>query len=165
MMNSNLMAGLTIVVVIALFAVLIGFVRYLTLTLENTGGNLVEALSVTTTIRQDCENIVSGVLALNKNLHAAAAGLGAVVNAAQQAARASRPAVVPVATPREPASDSRPSARWAARDANGSTPDAGAPRRLREPVAAATSPTSAAAVAGMKAIGASRREFRIRGSE
>lgn len=151
-MNSNLMAVLSLVVIIGLFAVLIGFVNYLTQTLTRTGNNLVSALAVTTSIRQDCESIVQGVLALNRNLNAAAAGLVTVAGSAKQRAASLSRVQEPSPTPSEPQDDLRPQARWATRTPPDAALPNGSTRTLREP-----SPQRE-----VSAIGASRREFRVR---
>ncbi|KRA27233.1 MULTISPECIES: hypothetical protein [unclassified Nocardioides] len=102
-MNTNLTSALSLIVVVALLAVLVGFVRHLTGVLNRTGKNLVDALAVTTTIRQDCEQIVGGVLALNVNLNAAAAGLNAVTSSAQRRAASRTTELRPITHPPTPA--------------------------------------------------------------
>jgi len=156
-MNTNLMAVLSIVVVIAFLAVLVGFVQHLTQTLTRTGRNLVSALTVTTAIRQNCERIIDGVVGLNKNLNTAAAGLTGLVSSAKQ--RADSLSTVSRTTIPPPLADHEP--RHLAPSMPG-TPTAPAPsasptRPLREPSPTRTfrqpSPTREV-----------RREFHVRGA-
>lgn len=155
-MNTNLMAVLSLVVIVALFVVLVGFVQHLTQTLTRTGNNLVSALAVTTTIRQNCENIVDGVLRLNKNLNAAAAGLTTVVSSATQRAASlsasPEPTLAPSGTDHEP----RHLADWTPRSPAAPSPSSSPTRTLREPTPTRTlrEPSPPREV---------RREFRVRG--
>jgi|GEM_PF-4122884 len=85
-MNTDLLAVSSLAVVIALIGVLVGFVRHLTRLLRRTGDTLAAAVPVVTTIRQDCESVIAGVLTLNQNLNVAAGGLTGAVGAAQRRA-------------------------------------------------------------------------------
>lgn len=85
-MNLDLMAAISLIVIISLFAVLIRFINNLTRTLRNTGTNLHEALRVTTEIRMHCERVETGITAMNTNLYGVAAGLSNVGNAAESRA-------------------------------------------------------------------------------
>lgn len=155
-MNDNLMAVLSLAVIVAFLAVLIGFVQHLTQTLTRTGKNLVTALSVTTSIRQNSESIVDGVLGLNKNLQAAAAGLTGLVGSAQQRA-ASLSARRPT-TSGAPVVDHEP--RHLAHSASGVSSATGSTtsptRPLRDPSAKTSGQPSPA-----REI---RREFHVRGA-
>ncbi|WP_183097967.1 hypothetical protein, partial [Nocardioides pelophilus] len=77
---------MSLVVVVALIAVLVAFVQHLARLLRRTGDTLAAAVPVVVTIRQDCENVIAGVLALNQNLSVAADGLSSAVGAAQERA-------------------------------------------------------------------------------
>ena len=175
-MNTNLMATLSLVVIIALFAVLVGFVQYLTRTLARTGNNLASSLAVTTTIRQNCENIVDSVLALNSNLNAAAAGLTTVVGSAKQRATSLSSAPVTTLAPPGPDQESRPLTRWAPRSPSAPRHSSSPTRTLREPTPAPTrpllepsavrplrDPTSTRTLQERSGNGDVRRELRLRG--
>lgn len=164
-MNTNLMAALSLAVIVAFFSVLVGFVRLLTQTLTRTGDNLVNALAVTTTIRQNCDSIVGGVLTLNKNLNAAAAGLTTVVGSANQRAASLSPVPMQRSARPEPDNGPRPAARWVARNPAESKPSERPTRSLRAPGPSwpLGEPTRSVALREPRAIGAVRREFRVRG--
>lgn len=85
-MNVNLMAAISLVVIISLFVVLVGYLRKLTRLLVRTGSNLEATLSITTDIRGHCEQISPGVDAMNTNLYGVAAGLSMVGDAAEERA-------------------------------------------------------------------------------
>lgn len=86
-MNTTLMAVLSLAVIISLFVVLVGFISHLTRTLGRTGANLARALDITTTIRHDCENVDTGIQAMNMNLYRVAAGLSNVGDATEKRAK------------------------------------------------------------------------------
>lgn len=85
-MNTNLMAVLSLAVILALVAVLLYFVGAVTRRLEHTGTILRSGKVIAGNIRKDCESIIQGVVALNNNLGVAAGGLGAAAQAANAAA-------------------------------------------------------------------------------
>jgi hypothetical protein len=85
-MNTNIMAVISLLVIAALVGVLLYFVQRLTQVLEHTGTILRSGKVIAGNIRNDCQNIISGVVALNKNLGVAAGGLGTVAETANRAA-------------------------------------------------------------------------------
>ena len=83
-MNIPLMAIVSLIVIVSLFIVLVGFISNLTRVLRRTGRNLEEALVVTTAIRVHCEKINPGIDAMNNNLYLVAAGLQNVGDATEE---------------------------------------------------------------------------------
>lgn len=83
-MNIPFMAIVSLIVIISLFVVLVGFINNLEKVLRHTGMNLQEALSVTADIRRHCELISPGIDAMNSNLYLVAIGLTGVGDATEQ---------------------------------------------------------------------------------
>lgn len=93
------MAVLSLGVAASLLVVLIVFVRHMAASLRRTGQTLLAGVDIATTVRKDCEQLVGGILALNRNLVAAAAALTTVADSAHRRATKPPPARTPAVAP------------------------------------------------------------------
>lgn len=151
-MNTNLMAVLTLAVILAFVGVLLAFVQHITRTLQHTGTILVSGKAIAGNIRRDCESIVSGVLALNKNLGIAAGGLTTVAETATRAAtRAQQAAASQAAAARAAEAAAREAAAREAAAREAAARQAAAPAAPAAPAPAAPAAAAPAAPAARPA--------------